>query len=104
MGSYKLIEWILVKKKSEWVELKYSDGRTYYWNVYTQETVWQKPRNKPCMSYNDYVTQHMENLRMQDSLKRKEHKIKKLEGMMKCSKDVIKKCRKENKKKERKIR
>ncbi|PAA52997.1 hypothetical protein BOX15_Mlig002503g3 [Macrostomum lignano] len=37
----------------DWRESKTADGRVYYWNTKTRETVWERPQPKPAASAND---------------------------------------------------
>ena len=49
------------KTKLEWVQLKYPDGRIYFWNKKTDETTWNLNKNIKYQTYENFLMQKKKN-------------------------------------------
>lgn len=62
-----------VKDASHWCEAKSDEGDTYYWNVKTNATSWEKPK-EGYMKYAEYERLNAQALQQQEEFYAKEHK------------------------------
>ena len=84
------------KTKLEWVQLKYPDGRIYFWNKKTDETTWNLNKNIKYQTYENFLMQKKkQQMKIQNTLNQKNQEISKLTNLVNQSQQNLKKCKKD---------
>ena len=74
------------QKNYDWIQLKYTDGKIYYWNRKTNTTKWEIPKNTSFQSYENYINEKKRNkCKINKTLNQKNKEIDKLMCMVKKS-------------------